>query len=141
VVLDRADAAAERDADRDRHRDAALAAGVHLRELADDLVVRRVDEAVELDLAHRPVAAHRQADRGADDGRLRERGVHDAVLAEVLLQAVGDAEDAAELADVLAHHEDLRVVLHRAAQRLVERLGHGHDRHQCTAPSDAKPDR
>jgi hypothetical protein len=53
VVLDRADAAAERDADRDRHRDGPLAARVHLGELADDLVVRRVDEAVELDLAHR----------------------------------------------------------------------------------------
>jgi hypothetical protein len=40
---------------------------VQLRELVDDLVVRRKDETVELDLAHRPVAAHRQSDRGADD--------------------------------------------------------------------------
>ena len=96
--------------------DLAERAGVHLGELADDLVERRVDEAVELDLADRPVAAQRQADRGADDAGLGERGVDDPVLAEVLLQAVGDPEDAAELADVLAHDEDLGVVLHGLAQ-------------------------
>ena len=49
--------------------------------------------------------------------------VDDPVLAEVLLQAVGDPEDAAELADVLAHEEDLGVVLHRLAQAHVEALG------------------
>ena len=123
VVLDRADAAAERDPDHHRHLRAALGAVAHLRDLADDLVVRRVDEAVELDLDHRPVAAQRHADRGADDAGLRERAVDDAVLAEVLLQAVGDPEDAAELADVLAHDQDLGVVLHRLAQAHVEALG------------------
>ncbi len=41
-----------------------------------------------------------------------------------LEQSVGDAEDAAELADVLAHDEDLRVVGHRASQALVDRLRH-----------------
>ena len=97
----------------------------HLRELADDLVVRRVDEAVELDLADRPVAAQGQADRRADDAGLGERGVDDAVLAEVLLQAVGDPEDAAELADVLAHDQDLGVVLQRPPQTHVERRGQG----------------
>ena len=125
VVLDRADPAAERDADGDRHPDQAGRPAVDLGHLADDLVEAGEDEAVELDLAHRPVAAHRQAHRGADDPRFGERGVDDAVLAEVLLQAVGDPEDAAELADVLAHDEDLRVVLHRPAQARVERLGHG----------------
>ena len=125
VVLDRADAAAERDPDDDRHLDLALAAEVDLRDLADDLVVGRVDEPVELDLADRPVAAHRHADRGAEDAGLGERRVDDPVLAEVLLQAVGDPEDAAELADVLAHDEDLGVVLHRLAQAGVEALGQG----------------
>ena len=86
----------------------AAAAEVQLRDLADDLVVGRVDEAVELDLAHRPIAAHRQPDRGAEDAGLGERGIDHPVLTEVLLQPVGDPEDTAELADVLAHHEDLR---------------------------------
>ena len=58
----------------------------------------------------------RQPDGGADDARLGQRGVQHPLLAEVLLQAVGDPEDAAELADVLAHHEDLGVALHRRAQ-------------------------
>ncbi len=123
VVLDRADAAAERDPDDDRHLDPALGAEVDLGDLADDLVVGRVDEAVELDLDDRPVAAHRHADRGADDAGLGQRAVDDAVLAEVLLQSVGDPEDAAELADVLTHDQDLRVVLHRLAQPHVEALG------------------
>ncbi len=74
VVLDRADAAAERDADRDRHPHLAGRAVVELRDLADDLVEAGEDEAVELDLAHRPVAADRQADRGADDRRTRPAG-------------------------------------------------------------------
>ena len=52
---------------------AALRAVAHLRDLADDLVVRRVDEAVELDLDDGPVAAQRHADRRADDAGLGER--------------------------------------------------------------------
>src|SRR5688572_32565839 len=56
--------------------------------------------------------------------------LHDALpiyagLAEVLLQSVGDPEDTAELADVLAHEHNLRVVLHRPAQAEVERLADG----------------
>ncbi len=138
VVLDRADAAAERDADHHRDPDLALRPVVHLGDLADDLVVRRVDEAVELDLADRPVAADREPDRGADDAGLGQRGVDDAVLAEVLLQAVGDPEDAAELADVLAHQDDLGVVLHGLAQAGVECLADGErlGGHQCASPAN-----
>ena len=134
VVLDRADAATDGDADDDRQADLAQGAGAHLRQLADDLVERRVDEAVELDLADRPVAAQRQADRRADDARLGERGVDDPVLAEVLLQPVGDPEDAAELADVLAHDEDLRVGLHGLAQAHVDALGQRDLRHVSGSP-------
>jgi hypothetical protein len=99
---------------------------VQLRQLRGDLVDRREDEAVELDLAHRAESAQRQPDGGADDARLGQRGVEDALLAEVLLQAVGHPEHAAEAADVLAHHDDLGVVLHRRAEAVVERLRHGH---------------
>lgn len=125
VVLDRADAAAVGDADDDRQLDLAERAGVHLRELRDDLVVRGEDEAVELDLHDGPVAAQRETDRRADDAGLGERGVDDPVLAEVLLQSVGHPEDAAELADVLTHDQDLGVGVECLAQRLVERLGEG----------------
>ncbi|GAA3308323.1 hypothetical protein GCM10020219_009380 [Nonomuraea dietziae] len=135
MVLDGSDAASAGDADHDGQLDRAERAQRHLGQLRDDLVGGGEDEPVELDLADGPVAPQCQADRGADDARLGERGVDDAVLAEVLLQTVGDAEDAAELADVLAHDEDLRVVLHRLAQALVDRLGEGQNAH------DSKPSR
>ena len=120
VVLDRADAAADGDADDHRQLDLAERAGPHLGDLADDVVERRVDEPVELDLDDGAVAAQGQADRGADDAGLGERGVDDPLLAEVLLQALGDAEDAAELADVLTHEDDLGVALHGGAQAVVD---------------------
>ena len=63
---------------------------------------------------HRAVAAVCQADGGAHDAGLGERGVHDAVLPKVLLQPVGDAEDAAEGADVLAHQDHLGIVFEGA---------------------------
>ncbi len=126
VVLDGADAAAVRNPHDDRQLDLAERTGVHLRELRDDLVVRGEDEAVELDLHDGPVAAQGQADRRADDAGLGERGVDHPVLAEVLLESVGDPEDPAQLADVLTHDEDLGVGVESLAQRLVERLRDGH---------------
>src|SRR6478735_10725919 len=122
VVFRAADAAPERDADHHRDLDRAEGTGVHLGDLADDLVEGRIDEAVELDLADGAVAAQRHADRGADDAGLGERAVDDAVLAEVLLQALGDAEDATELADVLTDEHDLGVGLHGLAQAVGDAL-------------------
>ncbi len=108
-----------------------------LGDLGHDLVERRVDEPVELDLDDRAVAAHRQADRGAEDPALGQRGIDHAGFAEVLLQPVGHAEDPTELADVLPHQQHLRVRLESAAQRRVDRLGHGHDGHQRPPPTAA----
>ncbi len=123
VVLDGTDPAAEGHPHHDRHLQLALAAEVQLGQLGHELVETGEDEPVELDLADRPEAADRQPDGGADDPGLGQWRVQHAVLAEVLLQAVGDPEDAAELADVLAHHQDLRVALQRRAQAHVQRLG------------------
>ena len=91
---------------------------MQLRDLGDDLVERRVDEAVELDLDDRAEAAVGEADGGAHDAGLGERRVDDALRAELVLQSVGDAEHAAELADVLAHEHDLVVVGEGAAEAL-----------------------
>ena len=104
-----------------------------LGQLADDLVERGEDEAVELDLAHRPVAAQREPDRGADDAGLGERRVHHAGFAEVLLQPVGDPEHPAQLADVLAHDEHLGVGFQGLAQALVERFGQREHGHRATS--------
>src|SRR3954449_5364154 len=136
-MLNRTDAAAVWDPDRDRQLHMAGRPVVHLGDLADDLVERREHEAVELDLADRPEPSNRQSDGRADDARLGERGVDDAVLTEVLLQPVSDAEDAAEPTDVLTHDDDLRVVLERLAQSLVEGLAESEDRHQRASSKDA----
>ena len=96
----------------------------HLGHVRDDLLERRVGERVELHLDDRPEPGHGHADREADDAGLGQRGVEAAVLAEVAGEPVGDPEDAAELADVLAEHDDVVVVGHGVAQRGVERLGH-----------------
>src|SRR5690606_29037554 len=87
-------------------------------------------EPVELDLDDRAEATVGQTDRGAHDRRLGQRRVHHPLLAEVLLQPVGDAEYAAEPTDVLPQEHHLGVVLHRRSQAGVHRLGEAqlHDR-------------
>jgi hypothetical protein len=55
-------------------------------------------------------AVQRHADGRADDAALGERRVDHAVVAELVVEALGHAEDAADLADVLAQHDDARVV-------------------------------
>ena len=119
------DAAADRDADRERHGQTAAGAGPHAGRVRADLVVRRSEEALELDLRHRTEAAHRQPDRGADDAALREGRVDHAVRAEPLLQSFGDAEDAAVEADVLAEQDDAVILLHFLHEREVDRLNEG----------------
>ena len=104
----------------------ALVAVRDLGELRGDLVERGEDEPVELDLAHRPEPAHREADRGADDAGLGQRRVEHALLAELGLQPLGDAEHPAELADVFAHEQHAVVLGHRAPQSGVERAAEGH---------------
>ena len=122
MVLDGADAATERDADDHRQLHRATGAVVQLAHLTDDLVEGRVDEAVELDLDDRAVAAHRETDGRTDDAGLGQRWVDDA-LAELALEAVGEAEDAAEVTDVLTDDDDLVVGHHRVVHRRVETAG------------------
>jgi hypothetical protein len=96
-----------------------------------DLVKALEGEPGELDLADRlePVEGH--AHRGADDGGLRERAVHHARAAELAVEILGDPEDAAVHAHVLADHEHVGIALHLLQERQVQRLHHvqlGHER-------------
>src|SRR5699024_9268815 len=103
VMLDGTDVTTVRDA---HHDGKCLTTPVpigHLRELRHDLVEPRVDEPVELDLAHRSVATHGETDRRADDARLCKRRIEHTSGTELGLEAVGDTEDATEVADVLTH--------------------------------------
>ena len=125
VVLDAADAAAVGHADGDRQRHRAPGAVAHPGDMADELLEGRVGEGVELHLDDGPQPVHGHADGRAQDARLGERGVRAAVVAELLGEPVGDPEDAAQGADVLAHDMDGRVGGHGVAQRPAEGLGHG----------------
>jgi hypothetical protein len=129
VVVAAADAAADRRADDDRARVLAARAVPELGQLVHDLIEGREDEVAELDLRHRAQAVQGHADRGADDAGLGQRRVDHAIAAELLEEAAGGAEHAAELADVLAEHDGARVLAHLQAQRVVDRLDDVHDGH------------
>ena len=124
MVLDAADAAAVRDADRRPAARCAPGAVAQLGEVAGDLLEGRIGEGVELHLDDRPQPVHRHADGRADDAGLGERRVEHPRFAEAAGQAVGDPEDAAERADVLAEHDDALVGGQGVGERPVQRAGH-----------------
>ncbi len=79
--------------------------------MGDDLVEARIDEAQELDLRDRLQSIRGHSDRGTDDPRLGEGCVDHPVVAELLVKVLRRPEDAAVLADVLAHHQNVLVAL------------------------------
>ena len=122
MQLGRAHAAAVGHADRDREVHAAPGAPAVAPDVRDELVEPGIGEGVVLHLDDGPEAGHAEPDGGAHDPGLGERRVHAAVGAEAVAQARGDAEDAAQLAHVLAHDHDARVALQLDVQRVVDRL-------------------
>src|SRR3954467_15141324 len=84
-----------------------------------------------------PASARGGADGGADDPGLGQRRVHHAIGPELVDEAVGDLERAAEDADVLAHQEHALVGAHLLAHGVRDRLQVGHGGHHA-AP--LKPD-
>src|SRR5579871_6828056 len=87
---------------RDGSGELTRAAIPQARELADHLVERGIDVVRELDLGDRLQSIDTHADRGRHDPALRDRRIEYAMLPILSLQAVGDTEDAAEIADILA---------------------------------------
>ena len=77
------------------------------RRLAAQLILGVVEVGEVLDLRHRHEAAHRGAEREAEDRRLVEQRVEDAAGAEAGVEPTGDAVDAALRGDVLAEQEHL----------------------------------
>ena len=100
--------------------DVVVPARRDLRGLRDDLVHRRIDEALELNLADRFESAERHADRLPDDGGLGQDRVANPTFAEAFLQALRHPEHAAETADVLTDEHDRLVAVHQFMQRAVD---------------------
>jgi hypothetical protein len=107
---------------------------MQLGNLGDDLIESREDKSIELDLTHWPIAAQRHADRGANDAGFGKGRIDHSMLTEVLLEALGDSKDSAELADVLASNDDLGIGFQSSAKASIECLRHGQRSHQCTPP-------
>ena len=84
-----------------------------------------------------PHAAEGGSDPRADEARLGERRVADALGAELVEQAEADGEGAAIAADVLPHQEDALVGGERVAQRSAHGLAVGEldGAHPATAAS------
>ena len=112
--------------DRDRHALAVVELGRDVHELVE----AAGDEVGELHLADRPHALDRRADGGADDQVLGQRRVEHALGAELLVEAGGHLEGAAEDADVLAQAEHALVAAHLLAQPVGDRLEVGHLAHR-----------
>ena len=113
-----------------RHLELAARHVEHLRGAVDDLVHRQHREVPRHHLDDRAQAHHRRADADAGEALLGDRRVDDAALAELLQQPAADLVGALVDPDFLAHQEDVRVALHLLAQRLVEGVTVGDQRHR-----------
>ena len=102
--------------------------------LRDDLVIGGIDVVGELNLDAGAEAVGRHANRRADDAEFADRRVETAAFAVFALQAERAAEDAAEIADILAEHDDVVVALHADIHRAADRLDHRDPRHRATPP-------
>src|ERR1035437_9136506 len=83
---------------------------------------RGIGVLAELDLGHGHESRDRHSDGAPHDAFLGETRVEDARLPELLLESLRDEMDAALDADILAEHDDLRILRELAAQRSPHRL-------------------
>ena len=122
------DAAARGHSDHHRAGELPGRAIAHPRRFLGDLVIGGKDVIGELDFHARPQAIGRHADRDPHDAAFGNRRVKAAGLAVFRLQPLGAAEDAAEIADILAKDHDLGVLAHLHVHRVADGLDH---RHAC----------
>ena len=126
------DAATGRGAKGDRGREFSATAVAQFGDFVDNLVVCREDVVGKLNLSDRPQAVQSHAHGDGGNAAFGQRCIEDPVGAVFLLQAVGDAEDSTEIADILTKDEYIRVALQLQVNGAVKRLNHIHIRHVTT---------
>ena len=87
----------------------------------DQLIKCHRVEGPEHELHDRPHAQHGGSDAHADEAGLRNRGVHDALVAPLVPEALGDLVGPVVLGHLLTHDDDVVI----AGQFLVEPLAQG----------------
>ncbi|MNV31912.1 hypothetical protein D3C71_1232340 [compost metagenome] len=137
VRLSAKNAAAGRHAHDDRTSEIAVGAITDPRRLLRQLVIGRIHVVGELDLdtGFQPIGGH--ADGGADDAGFVDRRVETAGLAVFRLQALGAAENAAEITDILAEDHDILIPPHCDIHGASHSLDHRHPGHVSILPSAA----
>ena len=116
---------------------------VSLGNHVDDLVEGAADEVHELELGDRTHAGERRAESGADDGRLGNWCINNALRAEAVNETVGDFKRSAVDANVFAEAEDGGIAFHFFPDALADgfeigELGHSVFKSRyfkCTAAS------
>src|SRR5450755_4024810 len=96
----------------------------------NDLVEGAADEIHELKLGDGAHSGERSAEGRADDGRLRDGSVDDALGAEAADEALGNFESTAVDADVFAKAKDGGVALHFFPDTLANGFKVGNGRHE-----------
>ena len=124
VGLPAKDPAAEGRSHRHRRDEFARRPIAQPRRFGDQLIQPRIDVIGELDFRHRAQSVSSHADSGPDDPAFVDRRIEHAGLAMLLLQAMGCAEHAAEITDVLAKHDHIGIAGQHDVERIVDRLDH-----------------
>src|SRR6202042_281451 len=86
----------------------------------------------EHDLDHGPQPAHRAAEGGAGQGKLRDRSVEHARRTVLLEQTARDGEHSAGGGDILPEEDDALVLGERLVQGLADRGAELEGCHQCS---------
>jgi hypothetical protein len=100
--------------------------------LVQQLIKRHEQKIDELHLANRPHPYKRRADRRAYNRCFRNGCIAHTLRPEPLQQPCSDAESTAQDADVLAHDEHARVLLHQIEMRRTQRLLQGEGAHRTS---------
>ena len=92
-----------------------------------------------LNLGNRPKSVHGHADGGSDNARLGQGRVEYPVVSKLFLEALGGAEDPAEMPHVLTQDHHGGIAPHLGAQTVVDCLDDVPNRHLDSAKSGSGP--
>ena len=104
----------------------ARAAKTHTGRLRHQLIHTHQKKACKLNLGYWPQPIDRHADRTANNGRFGKRRIEDSLLAKLLLQVLGNTEDAPVYSDILPKYHNALVSLQFQAECVIESFDHCH---------------